>query len=268
MNTNALLQNKPAILTIPTTGKCRALVLGSVILTSLLAMQQANAAIALDRTRVILNGDDNTVSMTISNQNKTLPYLAQAWIEDQNNNKVVSPLTILPPLQRVEPGAKSQVKVQVTGGMNILAQDKETLFYFNLREIPPKSSKPNTLQIALQTRIKLFYRPKGIMLTREDQANPYQQKLTLTRQDGHYVANNPTPYYVTIASASATKSGAAVAGFNPIMVPPKESVKLGGSASAMGNSPVLTYINDYGGRPKLTFSCAGNTCTAKSSKAD
>lgn len=32
------------------------------------------------------------------------------------------------------------------------------------------------------------------------------------------------------------------------------------SATALGNSPVLTYINDYGGRPTLTFSCQGNQC--------
>ncbi len=31
-----------------------------------------------------------------------------------------------------------------------LPQDRETVYYFNLREIPPKSNKPNTLQIALQ----------------------------------------------------------------------------------------------------------------------
>ncbi|MBP0644981.1 fimbria/pilus periplasmic chaperone, partial [Mycobacterium tuberculosis] len=84
--------------------------------------------------------------------------LAQAWIEDPEGNKIESPLTALPPLQRVEPGAKSQIKIQVTGGTIPLAQDKEALYYFNLREIPPKSNKPNTLQIALQTRVKLFYR--------------------------------------------------------------------------------------------------------------
>ncbi|MFB4414302.1 molecular chaperone, partial [Pantoea sp. ANP04] len=26
--------------------------------------------------------------------------------------------------------------------------------------------------------------------------------------------------------------------------------------------PVLTYVNDYGGRPQLQFSCAISTCTA------
>ncbi|HEM8838476.1 TPA: fimbria/pilus periplasmic chaperone [Klebsiella aerogenes] len=236
------------------------------MLSGLMVAQSASAAIALDRTRVILNGGEKMVSMTVTNQNKELPYLAQAWVEDANGNKIESPLTVLPPLQRVEPGAKSQVKVQVTGGENLLAQDKESLFYFNLREIPPKSTKANTLQIALQTRIKLFYRPKAIAIDRQGQMNPYQQKLTLTRQGDHYVASNPTPYYVTIASVASSLKGGDVAGFTPMMVPPKSSAKLGGTAAAAGNSPVLTYINDFGGRPKLVFGCAGNTCTVKENK--
>ncbi len=238
----------------------------AVMLAGILAVQQANAAIALDRTRAVFNGEDRSMSLSISNQNKELPYLAQAWIEDEHGNKINTPLTALPPLQRVEPGAKSQVKLQVTQGINMLSQDKETLFYFNLREIPPKSNKPNTLQIALQTRIKLFYRPKAITVGRTDYENPYQEKLTMTRQGDRYVVNNPTPYYVTIASASSSLNGAAVSGFNPMMIPPEGSAVLSGSASAMGNNPVLIFINDFGGRPKLVFGCSGGTCTVKSSK--
>ncbi|WP_227550703.1 fimbria/pilus periplasmic chaperone, partial [Klebsiella quasipneumoniae] len=46
-----------------------------------------------------------------------------------------------------------QVKVQGMPDINKLPADRESLFYFNVREIPPKSNKANTLQIALQTRI-------------------------------------------------------------------------------------------------------------------
>jgi P pilus assembly chaperone PapD len=48
------------------------------------------------------------------------------------------------------------VKVQALPAAKSLPQDRETVYYFNLREIPPRSDKANTLQIALQTRIKLF----------------------------------------------------------------------------------------------------------------
>ncbi|CAI1787730.1 fimbria/pilus periplasmic chaperone [Serratia proteamaculans] len=229
----------------------------ATLLGALLA-PQAQAAIALDRTRVIFDGGQNSVSLNISNQNKQLPYLAQAWLEDEQGTKIQSPLVVLPPVQRVEPGKPSQVKIQALPAAKQLPQDCETLYYFNLREIPPKSDKPNTLQIALQTRIKLFYRPAAI--APQQNAAPWQEKLTLSKQGDKYQVNNPTPYYITIVDASSKKGAEGVKGFEPLMVPPKGNISLGVSATALGSSPVLTYINDYGGRPPLTFNCSGGSC--------
>ncbi|ASV56844.1 Periplasmic fimbrial chaperone StfD [Lelliottia jeotgali] len=241
----------------------RKLALASLLLSAVVVSQGATAAIALDRTRVILNGSEKSASLGITNQNKALPYLAQTWIEDSKGHKINSPLLAIPPVQRVEPGAKGQVKVQVTSEMSSLPQDRESTFFFNIREIPPKSDKPNTLQIALQTRIKLFYRPAGIEM--DQNSNPWQA-ITLTREGDRYVVHNPTPYYVTLSSISSSVSSATTKGFEPIMIAPKDKATLKGSAAAVGNSPVLTYINDYGGRPKLIFGCGGNTCTVKDTK--
>ncbi|WP_105636231.1 fimbria/pilus periplasmic chaperone [Cronobacter dublinensis] len=235
----------------------------ALALTGVVATQQAFAAIALDRTRVVYNGEEKSISLNISNENKNLPYLAQAWIEDAQGNKVTSPLTVLPPVQRLEAGAKSQVKVQASAAAATLPQDKETLFYFNLREIPPRSNKPNTLQIALQTRIKLFYRPAAIALDKTQAAEgDWAEKVTLTRQGDKFVVNNPTPYFLTIVEGAPSVKGNPVA-FEPVMVSPKGSATIAASAAAFGSSPVLTYVNDYGGRPKIQFSCGGATCTAK-----
>ncbi|MCP1107085.1 fimbria/pilus periplasmic chaperone [Serratia nevei] len=237
-------------------------VIGLLATTSLLAgalIPAANAAIALDRTRVIFDGSVQSVSLSVSNQNKQLPYLAQAWIEDEQGNKIQGPLTVLPPVQRIEPGKPSQVKIQSLPTAKQLPQDRESLYYFNLREIPPKSDKPNTLQIALQTRIKLFYRPAAIAPERN--AAPWQEQLTLTKQGDKYIVNNPTPYYVTIVDAATRKGIEGAKGFEPFMVPPKGNAPLTVSASAVGGNPALTYINDYGGRPQLSFSCNGGGCT-------
>nr|WP_261467576.1 fimbria/pilus periplasmic chaperone [Serratia fonticola] len=235
--------------------------LKSALLLGALVTQQAQAAIALDRTRVIFDGGQNSVSLSISNKNKQLPYLAQGWIEDEQGNKIQSPLTVLPPVQRIEPGRQSQVKIQSLPATKSLPQDRETVYYFNLREIPPKSTKANTLQIALQTRIKLFFRPSGIAM--DQNALPPQELMTLSKQGDKYVVNNPTPYYVTIVDASSKKDGAGVKGFEPMMLPPKSSLPLTVSSASVGGSPVLTYVNDYGGRPQLSFSCSGNFCKVK-----
>ncbi|HBE9082021.1 fimbria/pilus periplasmic chaperone [Serratia fonticola] len=230
------------------------------VLLSALTAQFAQAAIALDRTRVIYDGSQKSLSLNISNENKQLPYLAQGWIEDAQGNKITAPLTVLPPVQRVEPGANSQVKVQGLPAANLLAQDRESLFYFNLREIPPRTDKPNTLQIALQTRIKLFYRPKALMTASGD--TPWQEKITLSKQGDSYVVHNPTPYFVTLVDGRSKVKGESLKDFEPLMVEPKGKGTLKASASALGNSPVLTYINDYGGRPQLQFTCSGGNCTA------
>lgn len=230
-------------------------ILGTVILMSISSTQ---AAIALDRTRAIITSDDKSIALNISNENKNLPYLAQAWLENGKGEKISDPFTVLPPVQRVEPGTASQVKIQALPSAAKLPQDRESVFYFSLREIPPKSDKPNTLQLALQTRIKLFYRPASIVP--KNTGEIWQEKLTLTQQGGKYIANNPTPFFITIVDAAAKKDGNSIAGFEPVMIPPKSSMPLDLSVSALGNTPALTYINDYGGRPSLVFNCQASQC--------
>ncbi|OSL47733.1 putative chaperone [Escherichia coli H605] len=136
-----------------------------------------------------------------------------------------------------------------------LPADRESMFYFNVREIPPKSNKPNTLQIALQTRIKLFWRPKA--LAEINMRDPWQHKVTLTRNGQAFTVNNPTPYYVILSNASTQKNGNPAAGFTPLVMPPKTSAPLN---VKMDSVPVLTYVNDYGARLSLIFKCNGNSC--------
>ncbi|MDV5227250.1 fimbria/pilus periplasmic chaperone [Providencia rettgeri] len=218
----------------------------------------AQAAVSMDRTRVIFDGNQKSISLNIANNNKQLPYLAQGWIENTEGQKIQSPLVVLPPVQRLEPGKSSQVKIEALPAISTLPQDRESLFYFNLREIPPKSDKPNTLQIALQTRVKLFYRPKAILP--EKNSAPVQEQLILDKQGDQFIVKNPTPYYVTIINATANAKSTDGKDFTPVMVPPFGQDNLGVSATKLGSSPVLTYINDYGGRPTLTFRCQATEC--------
>jgi chaperone protein PapD len=232
----------------------------TLIFMSLQFTAQSQAAIALDRTRVVFDGSQKSISLNVTNENKNLPYLAQGWLEDEHGNKINNPLIVLPPVQRIEPGKSSQVKIQALPAAKKLPQDRETLYYFNLREIPPRSDKPNTLQLALQTRIKLFFRPKSIMQARADMATPWQEKLTLSRQGDKYVVKNPTPYYITIVDISKEKGGLSVSGFLPFMIAPEGEMTLDVTLALVGKNPVLTYINDYGARPQLIFNCAEVTC--------
>lgn len=228
-----------------------------ITVTCLIAVPVCQAAISLDRTRAIFNGDEKTMTLNISNDNNQLPYLAQAWIEDENQKKITTgPIVVTPPVQRLEPGEKSMVRLSSMSDVNNLPKDRESIFYFNLREIPPKSDKANVLQIALQTKIKLFYRPASI------KAEPnavWQDQLVLHKTSGGYTIDNPTPYYVTIIGLGGSKKQSEEGTFETVMLAPKSSKMV---KSEHYSTPYLTYINDYGGRPVLPFSCSGSRCTA------
>lgn len=221
------------------------------------AIPAAQAAISLDRTRAIFNGDEKSMTLNIANDNKQLPYLAQAWLENDKQEKITTgPVVVTPPVQRLEPGAKSMVRLATTPDISKLPQDRESLFYFNLREIPPKSEKANVLQIALQTKIKLFYRPEAI------KAKPnavWQDQLVLNKTNGGYRIENPTPYYVTVIGIGGSEKQALEGEFDAVMLAPKSSEVV--KAGSYG-TPYLSYINDYGGRPALQFTCSGDRCTA------
>ncbi|MBK0033472.1 fimbria/pilus periplasmic chaperone [Erwinia sp. S43] len=216
------------------------------------------AAIAIQQSRVIFDSDKSSQSLLVINQNPYDPYLAQGWIEDENGKRVQGPLLILPPIQRLEPGENSQIKIQALPSARLLRQDRETLFYLNLREIPPRVKGGNTFQIALQNRIKIFYRPVG--LKNLDLASPWQSQLVLTRRDNRWEIANPSPYYITLVDAQTHHKGQKIADFTPFMLAPGSSEMLPGDIGDYGNAPVFTYLNDYGGRPEVTFKCSQERC--------
>ncbi|WP_421356692.1 molecular chaperone [Pseudocitrobacter faecalis] len=220
----------------------------------------AQAAIALDRTRAIFPGTEKSLALNISNASSKKPYLAQAWLEDAQGkrmeNNISSPLIAMPALQRVEPGQKSVIRINALPAAASLPQDRESLFYFSVREVPPKSDHPNVLQLALQTKIKLFYRPASIIPERYSRQD---EKLVLHRVSGGYRIENPTPYYITVLGVTGGEKQSVAKDFQSVMIEPKSS---GIVRSGTFSAPWLTTINDFGGKPGLAFRCNGDICRA------
>ncbi|MBJ9983884.1 fimbria/pilus periplasmic chaperone [Acinetobacter sp. S40] len=232
--------------------------LAKLLCTTALISMSAQSAVTLDRTRIIFPGTEKSINVTISNDNPEEAYLAQSWIEDLQGNKLTKgAILATPPLQRVEASKKSLVRLSTTPEVAKLPQDRESTFYFNLREVPPKPATGNTLQIALQSRVKLFYRPSSILAEAETQ---WQHKVTLTKTAKGYLLNNPTPFNLTVIGFGNSKEQAEKNAFNAVMVAPKSTHEITSAALA---TPHLTYINDYGGKPTMFFNCQGETCTVK-----
>lgn len=235
----------------------------TIVLGSLAAglINEAGAAIALDRTRAIFPGSEKSISLSITNDSTSMPYLAQGWIEDEHGKKISGPLVVVPPLQRLEAKGKSMMRINAMPDAAMLPQDRESIFYFNVREVPPKSERPNVMQLALHTKIKLFYRPKAIL---PEKYSRWDNQLVLHKVNGGYRIENPTPYYMAVIGITAAPKVAVASGFQTVMVPPKSTAMVN---SSHYTSPHVTTINDFGGKPTLPFSCSGNICRAAETPA-
>lgn len=216
------------------------------------------AAISMDRIRVIYPEEKDAITINIENKSTKKPYLAQAWLENDKFEKVNSPLIVLPPIQRVDPENKGQIKIKALPEVVNLPKDKESIFYFNLREIPPASDSANTLQIALQTRVKLFYRPTVIKKDVNDMK--VWSSLKIEVKNNNLVLNNTTPYFITVSGVQLDNPTNNIKKFEPVMVYPKSSGSLGISLNKPASSVIITYINDYGGSSDITFKCKKNIC--------
>jgi fimbrial chaperone protein len=216
-------------------------ILGSVLLMSALA---ANASVMLGGTRVILSEKDRQASISLKNTGSS-PYVVQTWV-DAGEGKNKAPLLVTPPLSRLDPGAENILRiVRISGD---LASDRETVFWLNVKEIPEKSEQENVLQVAVRTRIKIFYRPAGLA-GKPDEARSLVTLSVVPGEGGKGAAlrvNNPSAYNLTFTgfkingNKEQTKAG---------MVLPfsTSDFPLTSVSTPQPVEASYTTINDYGG---------------------
>lgn len=219
--------------------------------------QYSQAAISVDRTRIIMDSGSRSVSVTLSNDSKHSPFLAQSWVEDADGARTDA-LMALPPLQRIDGGQKSQVRItQVRSMTDRLPKDRETLFWFNVRSIPPKPDATNVLQLTLQSQLKLFYRPAAI--ARGDNDQP-EKKLVAERNGSELTLKNPTPYYISVVWLGTDRRHR-LSGFGDgTMVAPFGNLPLKASLPEGARQLWVGYVNDYGGLQMNRYTCDARRC--------
>lgn len=215
----------------------------------------AHAAVQVVGTRVIYPAGQREVTVSILNNNDS-PRLLQAWVDNGDSTETAetakAPFVVTPPMSRVDAGNGQSLRLIFTG--KDLPQDRESVFWLNVLEIPPRPNtqdgdSQNFMQFAIRTRIKIFYRPKGLEGT---PAEAYEKlSWRLVQQGTGYAleCTNPSAFNV---SFSAVNLGAAAQ--------PRSSITGGGmcAAKAMQTFPVerrestgdrVTFgvINDFGG---------------------
>ncbi|AQR69939.1 molecular chaperone EcpD [Janthinobacterium sp. LM6] len=221
-------------------------------------MAGAHASVVIGGTRVIYRASDREVTIKLANEGNA-PALVQAWLDTGNPNALPDeskvPFTLLPPLFRLDPKKGQSLRLIYT--QETLPQDKESLFWLNVLEVPPRAGaaangdSPNFLQLAFRTRIKLFFRPTGLPGKADDAAALVRWRFKRL-ENGRYVleGNNPTPYHVTFSKLTAADGMASWSNDIGAMLAPGASADFDlGNAAPRAAVPAqvdYTYINDYG----------------------
>lgn len=220
--------------------------LGALVLAACLSavVAPAHAAIMLGGTRVIINEGSREASISMKNE-ANAPFVVQAWI-DAGEGRNKTPFLVTPPLSRLDPGMENILRIVRTDDQ--LPSDRESVFWLNVKEIPERAEEENVLQVAVRSRIKVFYRPAALRGGDASQARSKLKWAVSTAAGGGAVLKiaNPTPYNVTF---TLLKVGEGKEEINPDMVPPLGElvVPLKSIRAAQALRLRFTTINDYGG---------------------
>jgi chaperone protein EcpD len=220
---------------------------GSALLTG------AQAEVIIETTRIIYPEVKREVTFKVVNVSKDKPALVQMWLDDGNASatpeEAVTPFNLTPPVAKLKADGSQVVRLTFTG--EPLPSDRESVFWFNMLELPQKSNAENKLTFAIRTRIKVFFRPKQL---KGEQAE-FMDQVTwkVVQKDGKWMAEatNPSPYHMSFFSLNFGNEGKFDLSIDGGMVPPK-----GTASFLIGDDKKITkpysalrveYVSDYGG---------------------
>jgi fimbrial chaperone protein len=197
----------------------------------------ASGGVSLGATRVIYSQNIKQASLPISNSSPSERFLLNSWVEDEHGGKSKK-MIVTPPLFVSEPKSENTLRLVFTG--QEMPTDKESIFWLNVKAIPSldkdKMANQNVLQLAVLSRIKVFFRPTNLSSKPEESHNTLKFSII----NNELVINNPSPYYVSIVNI---KSG--VKKLNNVMISPKSDGRLKIPSESMKNITFQT-VNDYG----------------------
>lgn len=212
----------------------------TTLVAALLTMATAaQAGVVVGGTRLVYDGSKKESSLNIRNPDK-IAYLIQSWVDLGDGVSGKAPFIITPPLFRLDGGQNNVLRVVRAGGN--MPNDKESMFWLNVKSIPSAEMRENTLQIAVKTRIKLIFRPSGLKGSPEEGA----QAMKWQRNGNTVQVNNPSPFYLTFFNVKI--NGRDVK--DVPMVAPFSSVSFPLPAGSAGGSVSWKIINDFGGASK------------------
>lgn len=132
-----------------------------IAVSLLLISTAAISGVEIGGTRLVYNSGDSQSAISVRNPDNT-PYLIQSWVSNnENSDDGDSPFITTPPLFKLNPNTQNSVRVMLIG--NSVPQDRESIYWLNIKSIPSSSADAkNELLIAVKSKMKVFYRPAGL----------------------------------------------------------------------------------------------------------
>jgi len=173
-----------------------------LLLLAILLPACVQAGLQAQGTRLIYPAGSDGQSLLIANSNDW-PVLVQTWVDDGTGDplQASAPFVVLPVVFRLEPGATQNLRILYSG--ESLPAERESLFWLNLYEVPPTVSAAERddgaqLDLALNTQMKLFYRPQGL-----GAPDNLSEQLGFEVQGHSLLVRNPTPWHASFSELAA-----------------------------------------------------------------
>ena len=210
--------------------------LSALLLTFTLECQ---AGIVIGGTRLIFHGDKKEASISVNNPD-SVPYLIQSWIETENSASAKGSFLITPPLFRLDGSQKNLLRIE---NISPQPEDRESLFWLNVKAIPSTKKQENALKIAVKNRLKMIYRPASL---NAQEPEALADKLRWQQGGGALTVNNPTPYYMNFMYVRLNGQAVKTATY----VAPHATARFSLPANVSGNQLRWALITDHGGSGK------------------
>ena len=221
--------------------RLKVLMISTIFMVGFGFVSVAQCAIQAMASRVIYDGANKAATLGLKN-NANQAYMIQAWVEPGTfNQDDVVPFVVTPPLIKIESQKEATLRFIYAG--QGLPTDRESQFWISIQEIPPKPSQENILQLAIRSKIKLFYRPIQINISLEDAV----KNLKWYVKDQNLYLENNSPLHVTIGDLKLNDQTTFVKYMNQDMVEPYSKIEVLKEITFPLKKIEFTYINEFGG---------------------
>ncbi|MFZ1873555.1 MAG: fimbria/pilus periplasmic chaperone [Chania sp.] len=211
------------------------------------------ASLIVGGTRLIYPENAKEIRVQLNNP-EPRAKLAQAWVDNGNPNASPDsadvPFLIMPPLARIEGKGTHNLRLMFTQQQS-LPKDRESLFWFNVLDIPPvdKLQTQNYLELTYRTRIKLFYRPSALTGSAEQAAESVIWRITRDDKGYRLKGINNGAYYVSLNSVVVIDAGKRYSQQGELITPAGSTEFLLPGLHALPSEKACVeyqWIDDYG----------------------